>query len=207
MTYKKDLDFSLMDRIIRYENKLINWNADFGMENGNITGPLIVEIGCGNGHFLVGKALENPDCNYIGIDKKNERLVKCREKEVRTGLTNIKWVSGDAFYIIKDMFSDYSISMIFMIFPDPWPKRRHHKNRLFQQNFLDVLYMKLKDKGQFIFVTDFKEYFVQCMELINNDKRFNILELENQDNFSISIFGDKWMKDNREFHILNFRKT
>ena len=63
-----------------------------------------------------------------------------------------------------------------MTFPDPWPKKKHHKNRLFKKEFVDLFYEKLSANGLFIFITDFKDYFDESFELISNDMRFDLIK-------------------------------
>jgi tRNA (guanine-N7-)-methyltransferase len=199
MKYKKEYDISLLQEVIKYDREKAGIETILGKN-------LIVEIGCGNGHFLINKAVENKEINFIGIDKKSERLIRCREKQSKHGIVNIRWVNGDAFEVLKDMFVNGTISGIYMIFPDPWPKRKHHKNRLFKKEFLDVVFDKLDPYGFFIFVTDHFEYYEETQKLISGDDRFAFKKIENPDDFSISVFGDKWKKDDRAYHMIMFGK-
>lgn len=194
MSYLKDYDKDLLLDVYTVKDK--NEKTAF-FTNDN---PLTVEIGSGNGHFLIGKCLEYKDVNFIGIDKKSNRIIRCREKEVKNGLTNIKWITGDAYYAINEMFFDNSIEMIYMIFPDPWPKKRHWKNRLFKREFIEVLYSKLKVLGKFLFVTDSADYFNVCINLISEDKRFNLDKSYNLEEFEKTLFGEKWKKEGRTFY-------
>ena len=196
MKYRKEYDRSLLEEVISYDAE----------KKISIDKPVILEIGCGNGHFLINKAQEKKDQIYFGLDLKSERLIRCREKQVKHGIENIRWIHGDAMNILSDMFGKGSISGIYMIFPDPWPKRKHHKNRLFKKEFTDVVYDKLIPSGFFIFVTDHKEYFDEVLSLIENDARFVINNPINMDDFSVSVFGDKWKKDDRIYHIVRFEK-
>ncbi|OHD09438.1 MAG: tRNA (guanosine(46)-N7)-methyltransferase TrmB [Spirochaetes bacterium GWD1_27_9] len=206
MGHIRDYDYSLLEEVIFLKeeetNQIINFKDLF--QNGN---PILVEIGCGNGHFIIDKALKNTDKNFIGIDIKQDRLVRCREKETKNSLKNLKWICGDAFFVIRDLFEDNSIDTIYMTFPDPWPKRRHHKNRLFKKEFVDVFYTKLIQNGLFIFVTDHKEYFDKSFDVIKNDKRFIVNANDIDDEFSISLFGYKWRSENRDFNIFILKKS
>jgi tRNA (guanine-N(7)-)-methyltransferase len=198
MKYKKDYDINLLEDVIKYDHENI--------VQTNSGRPVIVEIGCGNGHFLINKAVENVGNDYFGIDRKSDRLIRCREKEVKHGIKNVKWMHGDAFDVLKDMFDDFSISGIYMLFPDPWPKRKHHKKRLFKNDFADIIFKKLAAKGFFIFVTDFADYYVEVCGIISSDPRFEVTRPDNLDDFSISLFGERWQKENRTYHILVFGK-
>ena len=200
MSYLKEYDKDLLLDVYTVKDK--NEKTVF-FTNDN---PLIVEIGSGNGHFLIGKSLEYKDVNFIGIDKKSNRIIRCREKEVKNGLTNIKWITGDAYYAINEMFFDNSIDTIYMIFPDPWPKKRHWKNRLFKSEFIEIFYSKLKNGGKFLFVTDSADYFNVCINLIAEDKRFNLDKSYNLEEFEKTLFGEKWKKEGRSFYSFLLEK-
>ena len=199
MSYIKDYNYDLLKEVIYLNNfkEPIDWKNLFKNHN-----PIAVEIGCGNGHFLINKSKQNPYFNYIGIDIKEKRIIRCREKELKYNINNIKWICEDGFMALNNLFENDVISKIYMTFPDPWPKNKHHKNRLFKKEFVDLIYDKLANNGIFIFITDYKEYFDECIDLASKDERFNLLnnlfifepELKN------SLFGKKWEKDNRNFY-------
>lgn len=207
MSYIKEYDYTLLqsDKLIdifKNPNSLmVDWRKLFGNNN-----PIIVEVGCGNGHFLTNKAINEPQFNYIGIDIKEKRIIRCREKQVKYNLTNVCWVVGEALTSITQLFTDNIIDTIYMPFPDPWPKRRHHKNRLFKNDFLDVVYKKINSSGVFIFITDHEQYYQSSYKLISNDPRFSITEKSAnfEEELTRSIFGEKWKKENRSFYMLCF---
>jgi tRNA (guanine-N7-)-methyltransferase len=201
----KGYNFDLLNEVINLENiiKPLKWNEIFDNNNS-----LIVEVGCGNGHFLVKKGGENPDKNFIGIDIKEKRLIRCREKQEKYGVKNVKWVCAEAFNALNEVFDDKSISLIYMLFPDPWPKRRHHKHRLLNKEFLDLIFNKLIDSGTFVYFTDFKEYYDSSCKLVLNDNRFEVFSEKNLDfdELTGSFFGEKWKNDNRNFYGFLIKK-
>lgn len=205
MGFRKPYNRDLLEEVIFTEETqtLPNWKKIFNNKN-----PLIVEMGCGNGHFLTSKAIENKDLNYIGIDLKRNRMNRCREKQVKHNIENIAWICGEALQSLKTLFKNNSIKEVYMPFPDPWPKRRHHKHRMFNNDLVKLLRLKLKKKGKFIFITDYKEYFQANIKLIDNDKRFKLIVIDdaNQLEFGISLFGEKWKKDNRDFFAFELIK-
>jgi len=204
MSYIKDYNFELLDSVIDINKTEETFSVNSIINNN----PVIIEIGCGNGHFLIRQAMNNPLNNYIGIDIKDRRLIRCREKEIKYELKNIHWILGEASESIAKLFNNESISEFYMPFPDPWPKRRHHKNRLFKKEFIDIFYNKLKPGGYFIFITDHFEYFKSSLKLIQADSRFQIIPKEevDQEDLTNSIFGERWKKDNRDFHLFCIKK-
>ncbi|MCG8572369.1 MAG: tRNA (guanosine(46)-N7)-methyltransferase TrmB [Spirochaetes bacterium] len=205
MGYIKEYDFSLLENdVIQAESEPAthNWQTIFPD-----TLPIIVEIGCGNGHFLVEKAQNQPENNYIGIDIKAKRIIRCREKQTKKQVQNIKWICGEAFHGLQSYFKDQSIRQIYMTFPDPWPKKKHHKKRLFQKDFVDLVFQKLESEGTFVFISDFFEYYQVAYELIQNDERFSFYENNEKEQMSTSVFGQKWLLDNRDIHCFAFKKN
>ncbi len=205
MAHMKGYDYELLEEVLRVEDydAFIDWNGIFKDNN-----KLIVEVGCGNGHFLNSSATQDNTSNFIGIDIKYKRLVRCREKQVKNSSKNIIWIWGEAFVALKNLFKDQSVNIIFMPFPDPWPKRRHHKHRLFRKEFIDLFYDKLITGGFFVFITDFYEYYEASLALIKDDKRFEMVTPENFYQYDItnSYFGEKWRNDNRSFYSFFIRK-
>ncbi|OQB68276.1 MAG: tRNA (guanine-N(7)-)-methyltransferase [Spirochaetes bacterium ADurb.Bin133] len=199
----KPYDWTLLEDLIVYNtNSKITSNI-FDNQNSE----LCVEIGCGNGHFLTDKALNNPEKNYIGIEIKIGRIVRCIEKKVKNNLKNIKYINNEANFALDFMFEDDSIDLIYMTFPDPWPKRRHHKNRLFSEKFLDSVFKKMKYGGLFVFITDHEEYFKYSSDILIKDIRFEKIErISSNAELSNSLFGEKWKKENRKFYTMEFKK-
>ena len=200
----KKYDFSLLDEGTKLieDERIINWSEIF--ENPN---DRVLEIGCGNGHFLTQKASDTPQLNFIGIDIKHERVTKCIEKAVKNNLKNIKFFVDEGLHFIKNYFPDGSFSTVYLLFPDPWPKRKHHKNRLLlKELFIDALYEKLKDNAVFIYVTDHEEYFNSSYERFKTDKRFELQNETDNEQYSVSIFGKKWKEEGRNFYSFTLKK-
>lgn len=204
----REYDYTLLEEENRCflavnKNSIIDWSNIF--ENNN---PIILEIGCGNGHFIIKKAIDEPNNNFIGVDLKRERVIRCREKEKKAELNNLRWIVGDAYLAINDFFKNNLLTKIYMLFPDPWPKRKHHKNRLFKKEFIDIVFDKLISNGIFIFVTDHEEYYAKCLDIVKEDKRFDILDKnEFDENYSTSLFGKRWEDERKIFNVLIFRKN
>lgn len=119
---------NFIDNPSNYKNK---WNRVF--KNNN---PIEIEIGMGKGDFLISKALDNPNINYIGIEKYDSVLVHVKKKLDELNLENLKIINIDASNLL-DVFSK-EISKIYLNFSDPWPKKRHTKRRLTYKSFLNM---------------------------------------------------------------------
>lgn len=207
MSKYKKYDWTLLDeRVIAISDEpekmeKITSPAAFNNEN-----PLVVEIGCGNGHFLTTRAREENDKNFVGIDIKAKRIIRCREKQVKFNLDNMLWINGEAFTVFDTLLNRQSVSEVFMLFPDPWPKKRHHKHRLFQKEFINCFYEDLIEGGTFTFLTDYEEYYDWSFSLIKSDKRFEIVSKDYSEDLVLSIFGEKWKRDNRSFYSFTIKK-
>lgn len=122
-------------------------------------GPLVVEVGFGNGTFLRGLAREHPEWNLIGVEIAATSLTRGVGLARREGLDNVRLLCADARMLIAEMLPDASIHRVYVNFPDPWPKERHLDRRLMQQGFLRMLSRRLEDGGELWFTTDHAEYF------------------------------------------------
>lgn len=199
---QKEIEIFTLNKQEIVEYKLIEW--PFYFKNNN---PIIVEIGCGNGHFLISEAINNKNFNYIGIDIKKDRVLKCHKKQKNNNLKNILWINGDALSILTNLFEDNSITKIYMTFPDPWPKRRDNKKRLFKDDFLRVILEKLTKNGEFIFISDFEDYYKWCIDILKkNSIEYSFYNDREIKNFLVSLFAEKWKKENRNFYNFYFIK-
>jgi len=131
---------------------------------------LNVDVGCGKGRFLLAKAAANHDVNFLGIDRRLKRIQKVDRKVTRAGLGNVRLICMDAFRVIELLPAE-SVSVFFMFFPDPWPKRRHHGRRLFSQPFLDLILRALLKDGVNHVATDHEDYFREICAGFRSDQR------------------------------------
>ncbi len=193
--------------LIPVENQNLLISSQKTFQNNN---PLHVEMGCGNGHFLRTSSLNNPTNNYIGIDLQKKRIMKTISKLNRNNIQNIFVIQGEISHLLKNHFVDQSIDTAYLNFPDPWPKRRHHKNRLVKKDFLDILHIKLKNNAIFYAVSDDKQYFFEILNYFQSDHRYqNALTVEylnDLDDYEISLYEEKWRKEGRTIYYLKFYK-
>ena len=124
------------------------WNEEFGNNN-----PIRIEIGMGKGKFITQLALENPDINYVGIEKYSSVLIRAIEKCQDIEVPNLRFVRMEAEYIC-DVFNKEEVDRIYLNFSDPWPKDRHAKRRLTSKQFFERYDNILKKDGVVEFKTD-----------------------------------------------------
>ena len=130
---------------------------DFGALFGNDR-PVTVEIGFGMGQATSAIAEAAPDRNFLGIEVHSPGVGKLLWEIERRKLSNLRIVEHDAVEVLRDMVADGSVAGFHVFFPDPWPKKRHHKRRLVKRPFTDLLSRKLAPGGYVYFVTDWAEY-------------------------------------------------
>ena len=138
--------------------------------------PLEVELGCGDASFLVEYARRNPEKNFIGVERLLGRISKLDRKGRRAGLTNLRGVRIESSYFLQFLLPAKSISALHIYFPDPWPKKRHHKNRLINENFPALARATLAPAGIIYLRTDDEDYFGQMTEVFSACKEFKETE-------------------------------
>jgi len=121
-------------------------------------GPLHIEIGFGMGRATVGIALKNPGINYLGIEVHKPGIGRLLWDIEKMAIKNIRIIEGDATEILTNKIPDSSVSAFHIFFPDPWPKKRHHKRRLVKRPFTDLLAAKLIPGGYIYMVSDWVDY-------------------------------------------------
>lgn len=120
--------------------------------------PLILEIGFGMGDALINMAEENPDINYLGVEVHRPGVGAVLAETADLRLDNLRVYAQDVHQVLNQCIPDASLDSVLIFFPDPWPKKRHHKRRLIQLSFLDLIWAKLKPQGKIHIATDIKEY-------------------------------------------------
>ena len=136
------------------------------------TRPLELDCGCGKGRFLLAHATAHPDVQFLGLDRMLLRIRKLDSKIQRAGLTNVKLLRMEAFYSLQNLLPPHCLRTVYIFFPDPWPKRRHHRRRLFSPEFLDILWSRLKPGGTVQVATDHLDYFAEIRKALAVDRRF-----------------------------------
>jgi tRNA (guanine-N7-)-methyltransferase len=133
--------------------------------------PIIMEIGFGNGQSLAAMAAANPHYNYLGIEVHKPGVGQLMNRLNQLQLTNVKIFQQDAVEILQQI-PDNSLSGIQLFFPDPWPKRCHHKRRLVNAEFVQLIHRKLKTGGYFHAATDWLPYAEQILSVLSANQGF-----------------------------------
>jgi tRNA (guanine-N7-)-methyltransferase len=120
------------------------------------------EVGSGHGHFLTAFAAEHTDVSCVGIDIAEDRILRSERKRVRSRLTNLHFVRAAADDFLAAMPEGSRFLSVYVLFPDPWPKRRHHKNRVMTREFLSTVARLSVPGGPLFFRTDHEAYFLQA---------------------------------------------
>jgi len=135
----------------------------------------VCEIGCGHGHFLAAYAAAHPDQICIGIDLSGERIVRGMRKRDRAKLANLHFIQAESGVFLDALPQKTTISDLFVLFPDPWPKRRHHKNRLLQPDFLKVVAKRAGQGARLCFRTDYEPYFRDTESLLSRQPGWEVV--------------------------------
>lgn len=144
---------------------------DFASFYGNAH-PVELELGAGDGSFLVAYTAQHPEHNFLGAERLLGRLRKIDRKGRRAGLTNLRVLRIEASYLLEWMVPAGALDAIHIYFPDPWPKRRHWKNRLVNERFTHLAHHALKPGGTVYLRTDDRPYFAQMEQVFGANPGF-----------------------------------
>ena len=131
-----------------------------------------LELGCGDGSFLLQWAGLNPTRNYLGVERLKGRIAKIDRKGRRLGLKNLRGLRLEVSYVLEWMVPADSITALHVYFPDPWPKKRHHRRRLIQVPFTELTARALQSNGVVYLRTDHIEYFTQMRAVFDASSHF-----------------------------------
>jgi tRNA (guanine-N7-)-methyltransferase len=141
------------------------------------TRPIEVDLGSGDGTFLVEMARQHPERDFLGVERLGGRVLKTARKIKRAGLQNARVLQLESAYSVGWLLPSASISRLHLLCPDPWPKKRHHKNRLVNNaEFLAGLERILASGGEFLLKTDHEEFFENAIESLSLRPAFSRLE-------------------------------
>jgi len=181
----------------------LQWPELFGR-----TAPVEVEIGTGKGGFLLRRAMEHPEIDFLGIEWANKFYRFAADRMRRWGVQNVRMVRADASHFIRMQCPRSSLSMLHVYHPDPWPKKRHHKRRLFQPAFVEAAVACLVPGGRIAVQTDHAEYFGIIHDLLTGHPELEEVEFQQaagtdelENNFEV-----KYRREGREIYRLAVRR-
>ena len=144
---------------------------DFARLFGNDQ-PVILEIGFGNGDATWRMAQAHPEQNYIGVEVHRPGVGHLLLALEREAIGNVRVACMDATDLLRDRIADAALAGVLMFFPDPWPKKRHHKRRIVQPVFVELVARRLRPGGVLHLATDWAPYAEQMLAVVGGDARF-----------------------------------
>lgn len=151
----------------------LNLDEVFQRKNADqFTAPRILEIGFGNGSSLAEMAANNPEQDYIGIEVHRPGVGNLLQQIEKLNLKNLRVINDDGVEVLKHMIADESLDAVYLFFADPWHKKRHHKRRIVQAEFVQLLRKKLKVGGVFHMATDWEHYAQHMMSVMKEAEGF-----------------------------------
>ena len=169
---------ALQDYSSNYILDTNNTNTDLKAYFDSDQHNLVIEIGFGDGAALIESALKYPDKNFIGIEVYDSGLGQCLNAINQHKIKNIRLIYGDAVEVFEQFITKKSVEKINILFPDPWPKKRHHKRRLVNKRFLALLSKSLINKGIVNVSTDWENYAQQIELTFKESNQFKEIKSE-----------------------------
>ncbi len=137
---------------------------------------MVCEFGSGHGHFLVAYAEAHPLTVCVGVDIDTDRVARANRKQARAKAPCLHFLQADANLFLEMLPAGIGFSRVFILFPDPWPKKRHHKNRLIQPAFLDAVRRRSSERTRIYFRTDHTPYFEQAHAVFAGHAAWQIVD-------------------------------
>lgn len=162
------------DYLARRDARIVQLRADSAALLAG-SKPCTLEIGCGHGHFLTAYAKAHPERVCVGIDIMLDRVTRAERKRTRSELPNLHFIRAEAREFLSSLPETARIDTYLILFPDPWPKRRHHKNRIIQPDFLSTLARQAGEGARLCFRTDHVEYFRDAFQTITEHSDWKIV--------------------------------
>jgi len=161
---------------IEFSESMLDFGAVFGRDV-----PIVLEIGFGNGETLVQQAAEHPEADFVGIEVHEPGVGHCLLKARDAGVTNLRLIRHDAMEVLRQQIPAASLARVNLYFPDPWPKKRHHKRRIVQPEFLNLVAERLRSDGSLHIATDWANYAEHIDETMKRSGRFECVEEREHD--------------------------
>ncbi|MEZ5324979.1 MAG: tRNA (guanosine(46)-N7)-methyltransferase TrmB [Verrucomicrobiales bacterium] len=170
--------------------------------------PLEIDLGCGDGSFLIDIASHLPERQFLGVERLLGRVRKVARKAERAGLANLQVLRLESAYTIGWILPDACISRVHLLFPDPWPKKRHHKNRFVQPDNIASIKRILCDGGEFLFKTDHEGYFEWVKGVMHECNLLAPLGWDEPDfYYPETDFERQWKDEGRKIYRARFGKN
>lgn len=167
---------------------------------------LEVDLGCGDGSFLVAMAEKFPERNYLGIERLLGRVRSACGRASRRAVSNVRVLRVETSYAVEYLLPPGSIAVTHLLFPDPWPKKRHERRRIVTKDFLAAVHRLLAPNGCFRIATDQADYFAAIRELVASSALVEEPTGE-EEAFPLTTFEKRFLADGAPIYRLVLRKT
>ncbi len=166
-----------------------------------------VDLGCGDGGFLLQMAAQYPERRFLGIERLLGRVRKvCRDSD-KYGSGNTRCLRIESRYFLEYFIAAGSISRLHYLFPDPWPKEKHHKNRLVQEDFVPVLHKAFAEGGELCFKTDHEDYYIWVCERMDASPLFQRVEWDENEFYPKTDFQKHWESQGKSIFAAKYIKV
>jgi tRNA (guanine-N7-)-methyltransferase len=168
--------------------------------------PLELDLGCGDGAFLLAMAARHPDRHFLGTERLLGRIEKVSRAIARAGLTNCRILRLESLYAVKMLLPIGCANVVHIGFPDPWPKRHHQERRLFQDEFMVALHQVLAPGGEVRIKTDDRPYFQWIEKVIARAPGFERVEWTEEEGYPRTDFEAHFLAQGLPIHHARLRK-
>ena len=179
----------------------LHFNLVFGR-----SAPVETDLGCGDGSFLAALARQNPDRSFLGIERLVGRVRSTCRKAARENLSNLRVLRMEIAYAVRYLIPAESVAMFHLLFPDPWPKTRHHRRRIVTAEFLESIRNALVPEGILQIATDQADYFEQIARLCAVVPGLAAVDPALNPTHPVSTFGERFRQAGARIYLLELRK-
>ena len=183
-------------------SRAVDWAAIFGR-----VAPLEIDLGCGDGSYLTELAAAHPERNFIGVELLFGRVRGACKRIARLELTNARILRVDISHAVQQLMSPASVEVFHLLFPDPWPKRRHHCRRVFTAELLASVARALVPDGLFLIATDDVDYFEAMGRVLRGVRHFEQREESSATALPITTFEKRFLACGLPIHRLVLGKV
>jgi tRNA (guanine-N7-)-methyltransferase len=175
----------------------LSWSEVFGSD-----GSVEIDVGCGRGMYVIDAATARPDVNYLGIEVVPKPFYIARERAAKRELGNVRLLKGDAREFFAERVPPESVSVVHVQFPDPWPKKRHHKRRVVTTEFVLNVARVLRADGKLHIATDIADYFDELLVIAEGAGVFRLVSEGSYDATAdlVTNFAAKYREQGREMY-------
>lgn len=167
--------------------------------------PLEIDIGCGDGSFLITLAMNFPSRDFLGVERLLGRVRKVCRRSQKEELQNLKVLRLESSYTLEWLLPDHCASRVHLLFPDPWPKKKHHKRRLVSESFCTSLFRVLDPDGEFLFKTDHLEYFEESMSVLKSFSSLREIQWDPDSYYPKTDFEKLWTEEGKKIYYARFK--